>query len=273
MDSKTKRIEPFNLQFPEDEIIMPNSSGIQHNRRERKILIPHLGLERNKLKYKLISPKKSSRYDWHNSAPPEMWATAERSDLTQHYQQKFRHFVHFERIIDYYQIRPVKIPFSDKQGNQHHYQPLALLTYSPKLFYVSMRPVLVDVWSDDEIRGNWSFLYPAIRAARDYAKARGWRFCLIRDYFFKTPLYLNACFLLRYRSYKVNNEYYGKIINGFFYKNRVSTINEVLEKVSNNREERIAMMPQLFYLIDANYLGYDKTKLLNENSQIWFDYP
>lgn len=50
-----KRFASLDFQSSEDEIIMPDSSGIRHNHWERKILIPHVGLERAKLKYKLVS--------------------------------------------------------------------------------------------------------------------------------------------------------------------------------------------------------------------------
>jgi len=268
---EAQKSKKSDLNLPQTENVYPlEINDYELNRYEKKILLPHPGISALKSSFTQISGKKSPRYDWHYSAPLDMWASDEEDDLTRRYQQEFRNFVHFDRLIDYYQIRPVKILFRDAQGIQQKYQPLALLTYSQDLSYMFMKPTLVDVRSDNEIRTNWKLLYPALRAANRYAKANGWRFFLIRDYFFNTPLFYNACFLRRFRDYPAKDPYFNRLIDEIRRLKKM-TIRKLLEQISQNADEHDEILPQLWHLLDTNFVSFDVTQPLNLNSEIWFD--
>lgn len=272
MPEEVKKSKILRVPYFKNEIsLFPDGNFIERNRGEKLVLTPNSGLTLNiGGKFKRISDEQSCRYHRYAAARAELWSPKEGSERTQNFRLNFRQFVHFETSIDYYQMRPVTIPFYDGDGNYREYRPLALLTYSTDLSYIFMKPVLVDVWSEDDIKDNCCWFYPAWREASRFAKQNGWQFCLIRDYFFDTPIYRNACFLLRFRDYPVKNPYFSRLTREIRRLKRVK-INKLMENICDGPEDYAATLPQLWYLLDANFVGYDLTELLTMNSQIWFD--
>lgn len=271
MIRETQKSNTTFFNFSETEnIYPPEAISYEPNRYEKKILLPHWGMSRQKSEFTQIPSKVSSRYNWYNSASSNVWMSKETSNLTRHYQQEFRKFVHYDRLIDFYQIRPVKIPFNDSQGIHYEYEPLILLTYSKNLSYVFMKPTLVDVRSDAEIRANWESMYLALRAANRYAKANGWRFCLIRDYFFNTPLFHNACFLQCFRNFSIKDPYFTQLTDEIRRLKKMKII-ELVSKITQNPNEYNEILPQLWYLLACDFVGFDLTQPLTINSEIWFD--
>ncbi|HXG85688.1 MAG TPA: hypothetical protein VNI84_16825 [Pyrinomonadaceae bacterium] len=259
--------------FGKEITLFPDGNFIKRNRGEKSILIPNSKIAlKGESKFKRISDEDSCRYNQHPAAtaPDELWSPNEGSERTRNFRCNFRRFVDFETSIDYYQMRPVTIPFKDDDGNCRRYRPLALLTYSTDLTYVSMKPVLVDVWCQDDIRENWNWFYPAWREAHRFAERNGWHFRLIRDYFFDTAIYRNAGFLMGFRNYPVKNPYFSRLTREIRRLKRVS-INELLENICDSPEDYAATLPQLWYLLDANFVGFDLTELLTGNTLIWFD--
>jgi hypothetical protein len=237
--------------------------------KSRKIynIVPNQSYLRTKLTYRRITYKKSRHYNWAFQAPSDMWINGEENGLIRHYRSEFRRYVHFWRCIDYYQIHPVEIPYFDNKNGRRKYKPLALLTYSREYPTASMKPVLIDVQSDKSIKENWSWFYPAWRAANRYAKINGWNFCLIRDDFFQTPLYNNASHLLNFRNYHINSDYFTKLLENMRILQN-TTIHYLLKKSSRNSDEYVAMVPQLWNLIENNYIGFNFWRPLTLNSPI-----
>jgi hypothetical protein len=250
-----------------DENLPSPAENQQQGKREVLYLSPNQRFPKTKLQFKRIPSDKSQWYDWFAPAPIEIWSQNEGDELTGLYRQKFSEYVHFETCFNYYQMFPVEIPFIDFTGKQHKYTPLALLTFSLDLMFCSMKPVLLDVRSRNNIKENWSWIYPAWHAANHYAKQNGWNFCLIRDEFFTTPLYQNAAFLLRYRSHPFNEEHFGRLLKKMRQVEK-TTVQELLTSVSRYNKDYIKLLPQLWQMLDANYIFFDVKQSLTMNTMI-----
>lgn len=114
-------------------------------------------------------------------------------------ERDFYTLLEFDSTVQSYEVQPVRIDYVDENGVARHYTPDALVKYEkrgrgekprpPVLFEVKPREHLVDQWR--EIRRK-------VRAARAYARERGWRFRLVTERHIRTPYLENARFLLPY---------------------------------------------------------------------------
>lgn len=266
-ESSTKKTEFINIENFNSENLPSFSENHHYNNRAVLYLSPDQRFSKTKLKFKRILSRQSQWYDWFEPAPKKIWLQGEKDELTGCYKRKFSEYVHFEKCFDYYQMFPVAISFRDSTGKHQKYTPLTLLNFSTTLKYCSMKPVLVDVKSAENIKENWNWFYPAWRAARLYAKQRGWNFCLVREDFFSTPLYKNAAFLLRYRNNPKNKEYFRSIMKEM-HRLETTTIQELLNNISQNDREKIKILSQLWQLMGANYIFFDIKQSITMNSVI-----
>lgn len=260
MPEKRKKTEISGAaNFGKELKLFPDANSIKRNRGEKSILIPNAGLTlEGKGKFNRISDDQSCRYDRIRGAPAKLWSPSEGSRRTRNFRRDFKRFVDFETSIDYYQMSPVTIPFRDGDGNCREYRPLVLLTYVTDFSYIAMKPVLIDIRSEDDIRKNRSWLLPAWRAAHRFAAQNGWHFRLIRDYFFDSPIYRNAGFLLGFRRHLLKNPYFTRLTREI-RRLKTATINEIMENTCDSPEDYAATLPQLWCLLNVNFAGYDLT--------------
>lgn len=240
----------------------------RHRSRKFHSILPDHSYTRVKLKYARISHKKSHRYNWAFSPSQDIWSKSIQDELTQQYRCNFSHYINFWRCIDYYQIEPVEIPYISYKNTRGKYVPLMLVTFNKVYPTATMPPVLIDVRSKENITNNWKWFYPAWREANRFAKTRGWNFCLINDDFFQTPLYYNASKLLDFRYYPLNSGYYKRLLKNMDIL-QITTVKNLLDKTSHNKKEFEAMIPQLFYLIEKNYISFNFWLPLRLDSTIY----
>ncbi len=264
----TKDLKNITTGCLNSEDIPPETDTKQLNNRESAVLCPGKRYPKTKLKYKKIRADKSRPYNWVHAASADKWDSEGEDEATRDLRRRFRHYPHFLRCLEYYQLQPVEIPFRDGEGKRCKYEPLALLTFSKELMYSSMKPVLVDVRSRGNIRQNWDWLYPAWRAANRFAREKGWNFRLVRDEFFRSPLYVNASFLLRYRSLTLNGEYFSRLMREI-RSLKTMTVHQLLENVSRDKTEYAEMLPQIWRLVDANYVFFDVREPLKMGTVIY----
>lgn len=180
-------------------------------------------------------------FPWRSDAPLEEWTSDNGlSLLTEQFRNRFDVFLQASLNFDFYQLRPVEIPFTDTLGKKQKYQPLALLTYrDDDGFPFKLPNLLIDIWCDKDIKRHQSILHPAFRAANRFALSRKLNFRVYRDDFFYSDYFINLSFVRRFLTQRIKEENQRLIMNIF-------------------REKRILNLSELIELFDAkdnNHLG------------------
>lgn len=98
--------------------------------------------------------------------------------------------------------QPCVFPFTTRTGRAAEYTPDFLVVYSADTapLKYQRRPKLVEVKPESEWRKHWREWLPKWKAARRYAAAQGWTFCIMDESRIRTQALANIQFLRRYRN-------------------------------------------------------------------------
>ncbi|NVJ93309.1 MAG: TnsA endonuclease N-terminal domain-containing protein [Methylocystaceae bacterium] len=104
--------------------------------------------------------------------------------------------------------QPCCIHFADKKGQERHYTPDYLVTFSSK----KTRPQLIEIKYSEELQEKASELADQFKAARLYAKDQGWKFLTVTENDIRTPILDNAKRLLPLQARVPNSDWANKLI-------------------------------------------------------------
>jgi hypothetical protein len=104
----------------------------------------------------------------------------------------------FDRNVERCETQPVRLYYDAGNGQTLPYTPDALIIYRPDAHRCNL---LVEVKFREEYRARFSELKRRFRAAQQYAREQGWRFCVLTEREIRTPYLDNARFLRRYREH------------------------------------------------------------------------
>lgn len=107
----------------------------------------------------------------------------------------------FDPAVERYEEQPVRIEYRDARGRRRTYTPDVLVHFRQDVAAngVSLSPLLYEVKYREDLSENWPQIKPKVRAGRDYARGRGWRFHIITEREIRTPYLESAKFLRQYR--------------------------------------------------------------------------
>lgn len=177
--------------------------------------------------------------------------------------------VAFDYNVDRCIAQPVKIAYYDQTGRQHTYTPDLLIVYRRDIVpALEMPHMLVEVKYRDEYRGRFAELKARFRAARAYAKRRGWRFVVLTEREIRTPYLENARFLLPFRECRCPSE------RALLILDQVSTLGEtspeaLIESLADSEFWRGTYLRDVWNLIARMRIGADLTIPLTMHSRIW----
>jgi hypothetical protein len=175
----------------------------------------------------------------------------------------------FDVNVEKYVPQPVRIPYCDSQGNKHNYTPDVLIYYRDDIEPArSMKPLLCEVKYRRECFEKWKELKPKLRAARAYARARGWNFRIITEREIRTPYLENAKFLRQYRNRPLDWDH-AQIILDLMREFRETDPESLLLAASSDRLLQAQMLPALWHLIVRKMIGVDLTERLTMKSRIY----
>jgi hypothetical protein len=227
------------------------ASGLSASRRSRQLhAVRHKNLAEIKTKptlkpirYKTISDRSSCRYFIHFPVAPEQWLKDAPGDSTSLLRAECLPLLRFDLMMDYYQLRPVKIPINLSSPRKEFYQPLFLLTYRRDIIpALAWQPVLADIWSRRDLIKNWNF--------------------------FSSPFYQNARFLLPFMKLKERGEdeerLYRKISEL-----KTSTVAQLLKETARDNEDLEMLKPSLWRMIALYDLRCDLQNIITMKTQIW----
>ena len=192
-------------------------------------------------------------------------AVAHESTLERDFLIRKDFFVHVLDVI----AQPVQIPFTASNGRTYRYPPDYLVVYrvggSPP--ERGPKPELVEVKYEEDWRTHWRAWSAKLKAARRYARARGWRFRIHDESRIRDQALKNIQWLQRYRRMKVrawDTERIVAYLQGVGH----APFNTVLDEHFGGiyRSEGIA---HLWHLLATRRLDCDISLPLGNATELW----
>lgn len=185
-------------------------------------------------------------------------------------ERDFLYLLEFDLNVDRYETQPLTITYIGNDGRVHRYTPDVLVTYRRDIVPAREMPhLLAEVKLRKEYRGRFKELKQRFRAARLYARERGWRFVILTEREIRTPYLENAHFLRPYRdvAYEPNVEW---VILQQVRILEETTPAAVIESLADSDLMRATYLRELWRLIAVMRVGTDLTQKLNMQSRIWY---
>lgn len=175
----------------------------------------------------------------------------------------------FDLNVKTYEEQPVRIEFQDAEGRPHTYTPDVLVTYRTDIEPAKrMPPLLCEVKYRKDLFADWQHLKPKFKAARSYARERGWQFSILTEQEIRTPLLENARFLLPYRRLELDWEQ-AHLLLRMTGELREATPESLLLACNKEQMERARLLPMLWHLVSIGMVGADLNLKLTMHSPIW----
>jgi hypothetical protein len=183
-------------------------------------------------------------------------------------ERDFMLLLQFDPTVDVYTPQPLTLQYQDSDGNHHRYTPDGLIEWRSDFPVYDPRPLLVEIKYREAFQGKWRLWCHRVRAAKRYAKERGWAFEIFTERDIRTPLLDNARFLLPYlrRSDAVEVERQLLEILSDLVE---TTPRELIEFVSKDKWHQATLLPVLWRLLGQRSIGCDLTEPITMQSPIF----
>lgn len=174
--------------------------------------------------------------------------------------------------LDWFQVQPVKIPFTDANGRSRSYTPDLLVQFAPDPDGVVEKPLLCEVKYREELRRNWAELRPRFKAARAHSRERGWVFRIFTEDRIRTPYLANVQFLWSYRYADWHEPHYERLFE-MLDDMEETTVAGLLEACyrPDNRIGRGEGLWTLWVMVAQNIIHCDLHVPLSQHTRIWLD--
>lgn len=177
--------------------------------------------------------------------------------------------VEFDPDVLSYEEQPVRIDYLSADGQGRHYTPDILVTYRQTSTSTTLKPpLLVEIKYRRDLFECWRELKPKFRAARRYAKERGWIFKIITEVEIRTPYLKNVKFLRQFQRRSINPADADLLLR------KVSDLQSadpesLLSVICSETHDRAQLLPALWQLIARRAIGADLDQPLTMQSPIW----
>ena len=153
--------------------------------------------------------------------------------------------------------QPVKINYTNAQGKRRRYTPDALVKFKPDALTGKVRsPLLCEVKYRAEFREKFLEMKDSIRAARKYARAKGWQFRVVTDREIRTVRFANLRFLAGFRDRNPEAKHVHLILDKL--KNTdPATPAVLLSALTSDVWVQAEMIPALWWLITHSKINAD----------------
>ena len=175
----------------------------------------------------------------------------------------------FDPAVEYYEEQPVTIQYSDNAGRHRRYTPDVLVCYHSACVVSSIAtPLLGEIKYREDLRQHWAKYKPKFKAARCYAKRRGWRFRLITEREIRTP-YLNTIkFLRQYRDIPIDEKQLAQLLEVMARQQETDPA-RLLASITQDRWRQAELLPGLWKLVGLRQIGADLGQPLTMGSRLW----
>lgn len=174
----------------------------------------------------------------------------------------------FDLNVASLEAQPLTIYYEGADGKTLPYTPDLLVRYRRDVIPMVESPdLLVEVKFRDEYRERFRELKRRFRAARQYARERGWRFCVLTEREIRTPYLPNALFLRPYRSHPSEPDYEKSLLDQVKAAGE-TTPSDLLKSITDDIE-RARHLSVLWKLVAEFKIGIDLQQPITMQSPIW----
>lgn len=175
----------------------------------------------------------------------------------------------FDMNVDRVETQPIVIEYVGDDGRPHTYTPDALILYRRDVLPARDMPhLLVEVKYRDEYRGRFHELKERFRAARRFARERGWIFRVLTEREIRSPYLANAQFLRPYRDVADNPELEEALLQRLQGLGEASPAT-LLASLADDDLSRARYLPYLWKLVANLNVSADLMQPVNMSSPIW----
>jgi TnsA endonuclease N terminal/TnsA endonuclease C terminal len=182
-------------------------------------------------------------------------------------ERDFMLLVEFDQDVLSYEEQPVRIDYLSADGQARHYTPDILVTYR-QTSTTPKHPLLVEIKYRRDLFACWRELKPKFRAARRYAKERGWTFKIVTEVEIRTPYLKNVKFLRQFQRRPVNPADANLLLQKASDL-RSTDPESLLSAICPEVHNRAQFLPTLWQLIARRAIGADLNRPLTMQSPIW----
>jgi hypothetical protein len=183
-------------------------------------------------------------------------------------ERDFMLLLKFDPAVAIYTPQPLSMSYQGQDGTWHRYTPDGLIEWRKDLNLSDTRPVLVEVKYREEFHGTWRAWRARFRAARNFAKSKGWEFSVFTEREIRTPLLENVSFLLPYLNRQETPETEEWLLEKLSALNE-TTPQDIVEMLYQDKWNQAALIPVVWRLIGERRIGCNLTEPLTMRSSIW----
>lgn len=166
------------------------------------------------------------------------------------------------------EAQPLTIHYAGPDGGLRPYTPDLLVRYRRDVIPAVESPdLLVEVKFRDEYRERFHELKRRFRAARQYAREQGWRFCVLTEREIRTPYLENARFLRPYRNNPNDSECERALLDQIAVRGETAPA-DLLQSFSDDLD-RARHLSALWKLIAEFRIGIDLQQPITMRSRLW----
>jgi hypothetical protein len=175
----------------------------------------------------------------------------------------------WSRLVDSFQSQPVCIEYRDSLGKRRNYTPDLLVTFHPQE-QRQPKPLLIEVKYRKDLIANLAELKPKFRAARRFARERGWTFKIMTEVEIRTPYLDNVRFLWRYRDSHWTTTHYDRL-RQTLREMEEAEVNTLLAAAYTSQSLRDEALWTLWAMVAIKVVKCDLTAPLTMNTRVWLD--
>lgn len=175
----------------------------------------------------------------------------------------------FDLNVEGYEVQPLRLYYQGTDGEIHPYTPDVLIRYRRDILPARDMPhLLVEVKYREEYCDRFRELRERFRAARRYARERGWQFRVMTEREIRTPYLGNARFLRPYRDLPDDPEREALILERARVLGETSPAT-LTESLTDDRFEQAQLLSVIWKLLADFHIGADLMQSLGMRSRIW----
>lgn len=160
-----------------------------------------------------------------------------------------------------FEEQPVAIKF-DHEGVQRKYTPDVLVIFKPAMMgAATQKPELCEIKYRDDLRKEWPDCKPRFKAARRYARKRGWRFRIITEKEIRGPHLETAQFLRGFKKKPAAQKSIKKLLSAIAILGDTDP-DSLLSYITTDVWERAELVKIIWHLVATKRIKCDLSKML-----------
>ena len=178
----------------------------------------------------------------------------------------------FHRGVSQISSQPLTLEYRGKSGRLHTYTPDILVEYCPQPDPTWPKAVLYEVKYRKDLWRDWVSLKPKLKAARAYARERGWIFKIMTELEIRTPYLRNIMWLKGF----INEHRLSPavtMISKFLDEVEEADIETIITACSWEDRSRAEALGAVWAMLARGQLGTDLLMPLQMDTVVWLRRP